>query len=250
MYTKGITPGNRKSKLRGFHRSVVSSAPCLVLDRTKNSPATDIAGITHEIRNPLCNIYLALDMLCPMDLDEDMRLYLNIIRRGAGRINDMVNDLLLPERAKEVANEVYSLHQMLDEVLRMTNDRVSLKKIAITREYNATQQRVWLNGEKMRIALTNIIINAIDAMPAKGGALRLVTRSTGNLCSLEIQDNGIGISKESLKRIFEPYFTNKPGGMGLGLSATLDILNANHIAVDVRSEQGRGTTFILSFVRE
>jgi signal transduction histidine kinase len=139
---------------------------------------------------------------------------------------------------------------MLDEVLSMTNDRVSHKQITISREYNATQQRVWLNGEKMRIALTNIIINAIDAMPAKGGALRLVTRSTGKLCSLEIQDNGIGISKESLKRIFEPYFTNKPGGMGLGLSATLDILNANHIAVDVRSEQGRGTTFILSFVRE
>jgi signal transduction histidine kinase len=240
---------NRSSNLRRFHRSAISPAPSLVLDRTKKSPTGDISTITHEIRNPLCNIYLALDMLSPMDLDEDMKLYLNIIRRGAGRIKDLVNDLLLPERVKEAASEVYSIHQMLDEVLVMAIDRVSLKKIAIYREYNATEQRVSLHGEKMKIALTNIIINAIDAMPAAGGELRLVTRSTGNLCSLEIQDNGIGISKEGLKRIFEPYYTNKPGGMGLGLSATLDILKANHTRVDVRSEEGVGTSFILSFGR-
>jgi two-component system, sporulation sensor kinase E len=99
------------------------------------------------------------------------------------------------------------------------------------------------------IALTNIVINAIEAMASGTGALKLVTRSTDEESSIEIHDNGIGMSKEDLQRMFEPYFSNKPGGMGIGLSATLEILRANNTRVNVRSEEGVGTCFILSFDR-
>ena len=64
---------------------------------------------------------------------------------------------------------------------------------------------------------------------------------------IQIEDNGCGISKENLKYIFKPYFTNKPGGLGLGLATTYDILQSNHVGVNVESEEGKGTRFILSF---
>jgi signal transduction histidine kinase len=84
-------------------------------------------------------------------------------------------------------------------------------------------------------------------MHPKKGKLKLITRSINGKCIIEIEDNGIGISKENLKNLFKPYFTGKAGGMGLGLSTTIDILKANQVTVDVQSEEGKGTRFILSF---
>jgi signal transduction histidine kinase len=86
-------------------------------------------------------------------------------------------------------------------------------------------------------------------MPPEKGKLKLITRSINGKCLIEIEDNGIGISKENLKNLFTPYFTSKAGGMGLGLSTTIDILKANHATVDVQSEEAKGTRFILSFER-
>ena len=100
---------------------------------------------------------------------------------------------------------------------------------------------------KLKIAFTNIIINAIEAMPAEKGVLRLVTRSAKGRPVVEIKDNGVGISKKNLKQIFKPYYTNRTGGMGLGLSTTFDMLQSNHVHVNVRSVPGKGTSFILSF---
>jgi signal transduction histidine kinase len=84
----------------------------------------------------------------------------------------------------------------------------------------------------------------------RGGKLTLVTRSTNDKFSIQIQDNGHGISKVNLKRIFKPFFTNKPGGLGLGLAATYDILRANHIGIKAESEVGKGTSFVLSFDKD
>jgi signal transduction histidine kinase len=242
---------NRKysSTLRPMTRSAILSASFSAFKTPRNNPAGFVSALAHEIRNPLCNINLALELLNLTQLDEEQRQYLGIIMRGSGRIKDLVNRLLTIDLAKEVNHESYSLHQMLEEVLTGAKDRMLLKNISVRREYNATVHRVPMDPEKVRIALTNIVINAIEAMPARTGVLRLVTRSTDEQSCVEIHDNGIGISKEDLKRIFEPTFSNKPGGLGIGLSATMDILRVNHTGLDVRSEEGVGTSFILSFDR-
>ena len=143
--------------------------------------------------------------------------------------------------------EKHSIHQLLDEVLAMTEDRIMLKNIRVRKDYTTLDCKIWVNKEKIKIALINIIINAIDAMPSKKGKLKLVTKSINGKCIIEIEDNGIGISKQNLKNIFKPYFTNKAGGLGLGLSTTLDILHSNHARVKVHSDEGIGTRFILSF---
>jgi signal transduction histidine kinase len=205
------------------------------------------SALVHEIRNPLTNINLATDMLKFTLITDEQKAYIDIIARASIRINNLTADLLAYCQTGEVHVENYSIHQLLDDVLAMTEDRIKLKNITVNKYYTMLDAKILVNKQNIKIALTNIIVNAIDAMPSKKGYLNLVTKSTNGKCIIEITDNGIGISKENLRNIFKPYFSNKPGGMGLGLSTTLNILESNHVGIDVQSEPGTGTNFILSF---
>lgn len=236
-----------RSMLHPNTRSAITSASFSALERTRYNPAGFVSALAHEIRNPLCNINLALEMLHTMNIEEEQRQYFSIIGRGSGRINDLISRLLTLDPSEETHCEIYSIRQMLEDVLEIVSDRLLLKSISVAREYSAADQRVFMDAEKVKIAITNIVINAIDAMSPKTGELRLVTRSTDELSFVEIHDNGIGISEENLQRIFEPYFSDKPGGMGIGLSASLAILRANHAGLDVTSREGAGSCFTLSF---
>ena len=207
-----------------------------------------VTALAHEIRNPLSNINLAVEMLKSAIRDDDnQKTYLDIIRRSSVRINDLLNDLLKYQQADEVQMEKHSVCQLLDEVLEMAKDRLMLKNIAVRKDYATTDCKMILNKPKMKIALTNIIINAIDAMGAENGELTLATKLVGNRYAIQIEDNGCGISKGDLKYIFKPNYTNKPGGLGLGLATTYDILQLNRVGVNVESEKGEGTRFILLF---
>jgi len=205
--------------------------------------------LAHEIRNPLTSITLAVQMLQSVVTDDKQRACLDIIMRGSVRISGMITELLIPAAAEVQLPEKYSIHDLLDEVLQITEDRITLKNISVIKEYCMQDCDIVVNRSKMKIALTNIIINAIDAMHSDSGELKLITRHLNGKWVVEIIDNGTGISKKNLKTIFKPYYTNKPGGMGLGLSTTLDILLSNHARADVQSEEGKGTRFILSFDR-
>lgn len=249
MNTRTIIHHSRRSRSHFVKRSASLPVPIPVMDSIKTGSAQYSSVLVHEVRNPLCNITLACDALKLTSLDEEQRICLNIIARGAARINHLIDTLLKSGRSEKAKYEVYSLHQLLEEVLDLAKDRISLKQVAISKDYTSMEHAVLLDIEKMKIALTNIVNNAIDAMEPGNGQLKLVTRSVGETIAVEIQDNGRGIKAEHLERIFEPYFTNKAGGMGLGLSATLDILRANHARVSVRSEEGLGTCFTLSFAR-
>jgi signal transduction histidine kinase len=202
--------------------------------------------LAHEIRNPLTNINLSLEVLENEVHDDSLKIYLDIIKRGSKRINELLNEVLKNHQPESMKMESSSIHQLLDEVLTMTSDRIALKNILVSREYCVQGCVMAMNRPDMKIALTNIFINAIDAMPSNNGVLKLVTASDSTSFIIQIKDNGCGISKEHLKDIFKPYFTNKPGGVGLGLSATYEILIANQIDIIVESEEGVGTNFILT----
>jgi signal transduction histidine kinase len=223
---------------------------CLVSPKVVQGQTGQFTSVVaHEIRNPLTNINLAVQMLQTMITDDAQRACLDIIMRSSTRVNDMITDLLTPALADTVSQEKHSINQLIEEVLMMTEDRIMLKNITVIKKYSTEDSGVEMNRPKMKIALANIIINAIDAMASEGGELKLVTRSLHGKWVIEIEDNGTGISKKNLKTIFKPYFTNKPGGMGLGLSTTLDILVSNQVRANVQSEEGKGTRFILSFDR-
>ena len=205
------------------------------------------SSLAHEVRNPLTNIKLSVEMLESIIEDKGLKVYLDIIMRSSARINILITELLKYQLTNEVHGEKHSIQELLDEVIEMAGDRIGLKNIVVLKDYAALDCMIVLDRLKMKIALTNIIVNAIDAMGSDKGELKLVTKSIDNKYVIQIEDNGCGISQGNLKDIFTPYFTNKPGGLGLGLTTTLDILRSNHVGLNVKSEEGKGTRFILLF---
>ncbi len=220
-----------------------------VQELLKDIPAQIASVLAHEVRNPLTNINLAIGMLESSIKDPDTKVYLDIIIRSSMRINTLITELLKNQQTNGVHTETHSIHRLIDEVLAMTEDRIRLKNIIVSKEYAVQDCNIALNKSEMEIALTNIIINAIDAM-VPGGELKLVTKSDEDKCILLIEDNGCGISSENLKSIFKPYFTNKPGGMGLGLATTHDFLRLNRVRVNVESVELEGTRFTLVFKKQ
>lgn len=213
-------------------------------------PDQSVTAMAHEVRNPLTTITMAVHMLRSPDKVLEHKLYLDIIMKASGQINDLLNDLLATCHPLTMQLERCSVHELLDEALAMAEDRILLKNIVVRKDYTTLDCKILVNRQKVKIAFTNIIINAIDAMLLGNGQLILLTRSINGKCVVEIEDNGIGISKGNLQHIFTPYYTDKIDGMGLGLSTTMNFLTSNHATTEVESEEGKGTRFILSFEKE
>jgi signal transduction histidine kinase len=205
------------------------------------------SALVHEVRNPLSNIKLSLEMLKSAIGEVDRKRYIDIIARGSDRINELITDFLRFTETREIEMKRHPIQRIIDEALEMARDRIVLREIQVRKVYSKEDCEIFVDEREIKIALTNILINAIDAMTPGKGRLNLLTRVMDGKIVLEIEDNGIGISREGLEVIFKPYFTSKQGGMGLGLSTTLAILSSNHVGIDVQSAVGRGSRFILSF---
>jgi len=207
--------------------------------------------MAHEIRNPLTNIGLASEQLrSELNGNEDHLVFFDMIDRNARRINQLVSDLLNSTKFAQLQVENISINDLLDEVLIDANDRLELKAIKLVKDYEAGMCMVSVDKERMKIALLNLIVNAIEAMEESKGVLRIGTATVNKKCCIKISDNGCGISKESLGKLFEPYYTSKPKGTGLGLTGTQNIILNHKGLIDVESEEGKGSTFIitLSFI--
>jgi PAS domain S-box-containing protein len=203
--------------------------------------------LAHEIRNPLTNIHLSLDHLRANDITETQVNYYGIIQRNAKRIGAIISELLDTARPTEMMLQKTSLQDILDESITAAMDRITLKNIKLQIRYPDDILYIPADKEKLKIAFLNIIINAVEAMEEEVGKLEVTMGGHSNGCQVHITDNGSGISEDNLQRLFEPYFTSKRNGLGLGLAATLNILQAHHAEVDVQSEMGEGTTFVITF---
>lgn len=205
-----------------------------------------VRTLAHEVRNPLTNIHLSVEQLESEIHDEDNKLFLGIIKRNGQRISDLITELLNNSKPSELAFSKISLHKILDETLEQAIDRINLKNITLEKQYG---EDILLNldSNKIKIAFLNIIINAVEAMEEGRGQLIIKSYIANNYCYISIKDNGTGISPENMSRLFEPYFTAKNNGIGLGLAATLNIIQSHKATVDVNSELGKGTEFIITF---
>src|SRR5262249_47877689 len=125
--------------------------------------------------------------------------------------------------------------------------RITLKQIKLKLKYPDTPCYIKGDKSKLQIAFLNIIINAIEAIAHDKGELSIAVVMQEENTSAEITDNGCGIPAENLSRLFEPYFTSKRNGIGLGLASTLNIIQAHSATIEVRSKVGLGTTFIVTF---
>jgi PAS domain S-box-containing protein len=203
--------------------------------------------LAHEVRNPLTNVNLSAEQLEMELVDEDQKFYTQIIKRNCARINDLITKLLQPSSSSDVSLVEQSIHYVLDEAIATAYDRVQLKRIKIIKAYAEEDFCIPLDSVSLQMAFLNLITNAIEAMDEDTGVLRITTRIQADSLQVIFADNGSGISQENMDKVFEPYFTGKKNGMGLGLATTLNILHAHHGRIDVQSEVGEGTTFTVSF---
>ena len=203
--------------------------------------------LAHEVRNPLTNVNLSAEQLEMELVDEDQKFYTQIIKRNCKRINDLITQLLQPSNSTDVVLLNQPVHKVLDEAIATAYDRVQLKRIKVITAYADEDFCIPLDSVSLQVAFLNLITNAIEAMDEEKGVLRISTRSHSDSLQVIFTDNGSGISEENMDKIFEPYFTGKNSGMGIGLATTLNILHAHHGRIDVESEEGVGTTFTITF---
>jgi signal transduction histidine kinase len=217
------------------------------LDELRNIEKFAVSGritrtIAHEVRNPLTNINLACEQL--KIADEDDAQLVEIIKRNTKRINDLTSAVLNSTRFTELNLKKVFVHAVIEETLLLATDRINLNEIKIIKNF-APPREVEIDPDKIRIALLNIIINAIEAMEPQKGVLEIKTLNYTDHCAVIIKDNGMGMDKDAVSRIFEPFFTTKDTGNGLGLTNTQNIVLNHKGRINVESSPGMGTTFLI-----
>lgn len=214
-------------------------AETLLLKKEKLSVLGELAaGIAHEIRNPLTSIKGFMQMI--KETREVKGAYIDIILDELERINQTVSELLVLAKPQSHCYKPFLLGDAIDYVVHLISHEALLNGVNISIDNNAST--VVVHGEKNQLiqVFINIMKNAIEAMP-KGGSLDLRVWREENEVHVTIADTGIGISKERLEKIGEPFFTLKEKGMGLGLTTSTKIIHEHKGTIKIDSEVGKGT---------
>lgn len=228
-----------------------ANAALVLMKRSEKFLATGRIArtIAHEVRNPLTNIDLAVAQIkadMPAEGDNNAMLF-DMVNRNSKRINHLISELLDATRFAELNFAPASINELLDEALGLAKDRLELNDIRVEKKYSADICNISVDAEKVKIAFLNLIVNAIEAMEPHTGLLTICTKAANNKCIVEITDNGRGMTEEQLNKVFEPYFSTKEKGNGLGLTNTANIILNHKGDISVSSEPGKGTTFIIKF---
>jgi signal transduction histidine kinase len=200
-------------------------------------------GVGHELRNPLAVIsnaiyYLRMKLA---ESDQDVKEYLGIIDSEVRNSEKIVSDLLDFSRAEPSEPERVQISKLVADVLQ----RLTIPdNTAVEAEIPEDLPPAIADPLQMTQVLANLITNAHQAMP-RGGKLKIAAEARDGKAYISVSDDGCGISEENVGRLFEPLFTTKPRGVGLGLPICRILVQANGGSIQVRSEEGKGSTFTL-----
>jgi two-component system NtrC family sensor kinase len=206
------------------------------------------AGVAHEINNPLGSVLLYADILRKETPDDKPQQVedLTMIINEATRCKTIVNDLLNFSRQNEVLAQMTDLNDLLEEMAEEASIQDLFEKVQFATELDPGLPRIEADPLQLRQVFLNLMKNAAEAMP-DGGQLTLRTQKgpANGSVTVEIEDTGVGISEENMKRLFTPFFTTKPigKGTGLGLAIAYGIVKMHQGQISVRSEVGKGATF-------
>jgi PAS domain S-box-containing protein len=211
------------------------------------SAARLMRTLAHEVRNPLTNINLAAESLEAEAEDNSLDFYIDIIKRNATRIDTLITEVLNSAKQKEVQTILQPIEPIVEKAISNVKDRADFQGITISQQLDTDNILIPLSASQFEIVLNNLLINAIEALEnTEDAKVTISGKIEENKFVLKVQDNGSGIEEEKVEQLFEPYFTSKNNGIGLGLSATLSIIHAHKASIDVKSELGIGTTFEIS----
>ena len=208
------------------------------------------AGVAHEIRNPLNAISMAIQRLqhefLP-DSEEDRKSFLqfsSVIREEIKRVDKIITNFLnFAKQCKPVKTTV-SLNQLINDLVLVLSAEAEKNQVAIETSYDKKEVAVWCDPDQIKQCLINIIRNAIQAMP-NGGKIMIDLQFSQNEAMIRIKDTGPGLSESQKEKIFEFYYSDKEGGIGLGLPISQKIMEDHCGRIEVDSQIGEGTQFTL-----
>jgi signal transduction histidine kinase len=223
----------------------------IILSEKLKAVATLASGMAHEIKNPLTAIYTFCEYL-PEKLDEKefLQRFSKLVLNEVERINELVHSLLEFSRPSPPAIQRTNIHKLLDEMLDFLSSKTLQKKIEVYKRYQVHDPYLDVDPNQFRQAVLNIILNAVDVMD-KGGILIVSTElresPNGQVFELGIKDSGPGIPEENLPHIFDPFFSTKSHGTGLGLSVTKSIVQKHKGTIKAYNDVPSGVKFVMEF---
>jgi len=205
------------------------------------------AGIAHEIRNPLFAINNNLNYLNKKfkDSQEFIEVYPEF-KDGLGRIEQIVSAILDYSKPHELAFEQIQMNKILDRSLMLVQKQFEKSAIRIETEYNHDSKFIEADPHQLEQVFINLLLNSFQAMSG-AGILKIKTNSSKFYLKVEIEDTGMGIPKDEIDRVFDPFYSKSPNGTGLGMAIVQRILNQHNAPFKLKSNEGIGTTFSISF---
>jgi signal transduction histidine kinase len=207
------------------------------------------AGIAHEIRNPLTSINILIHSLREKPSNEEQqeqhREDLRVIEEEIHRINEIVDQFLRFARPAPPLLKKADVLSLFEETLQLLKPQIEKNRIEVKKEFQSLPPTV-LDREQMKQVILNLLLNALQAMPG-GGRLGLAGQvlEDNRWIQLSIQDTGIGIPPDDMNRLFDPFFSTKEGGLGLGLSIAHRIIDQHRGKIQLESTPGQGTLLTL-----
>jgi len=201
-------------------------------------------GVAHEVKNPINAIVLHLQLLQnKLDrVDPDTRRHMDIIGNEIRRLDRVVQILVDFTRPRDLHLEEGDLRRLLEEVALLAAPDAAQHGVNIQRDLPAEPLAIKADPDFMKQAFLNVVLNGVQAMP-QGGTLTIAAAREENFAVVEVRDQGSGIPPDVQEKIFELYFSTKPGGSGIGLAQTYQIMQWHYGSVDFESVEGHGTTF-------
>lgn len=204
------------------------------------------AGAAHEMNNVLTLIFGWLQLMVADETDPEKRKTLHLVADAADRLGFLTRHLLEFARAPLGKVAPVDVNQALDDVLALVGYQLEKNNIQVRRELDAGLPRIQGSRAELCHACLNLVLNAMHAMP-QGGTLTVRTGAAEGRVVIEIADTGCGMPPEVRQRLFQPFFTTRAGGTGLGLLVCREIVARHGGEIAVRSEVGKGTVFTLRF---
>ncbi|WHY75627.1 PAS domain S-box protein [Neobacillus sp. WH10] len=200
------------------------------------------AGVAHEIRNPLTSMKGYTEFLQLDEKNPDRLEFLNIILDEIERVNNIVEDFMVLAKPKAVELEEKNVVPVIRDVISLLEFEARKRNVHLLFDCNQEIIQIDCDENRLKQVFLNFIKNGIEAMP-KGGDLHVKTFTHDNNVQISIQDFGVGIPKDKLQKLGEPFYTTKRNGNGLGLMVSFKIIESHHGKVFVESEPNKGTTF-------
>jgi len=236
-----VSFNNMIVRLKAFEQQRVESEKLAAADQM-------VAGFVHEVRNPMTSIKMLAQVLHGRlkDRPDDQEMLGSLVNE-INRLDRIIQEMIHRTRPGELQREWRNLNKQVEDVVQLARQSLAESQIPIASQLAESSPEIYVDAEKIKQVLWNLILNARDAMP-DGGSIAVATREIGETqIELIVEDSGPGVSEIDPERLFQPFFTTKPEGVGLGLPISRKIVeqHGGTLRLENRPEGGARATVVL-----